>query len=248
VRLELRSITAAYGQSVALRDVSLTVPTGSVTALLGANGAGKTTLLSVASGLLNPLSGSVLIDRQDVTSLTPDQRVARGLCHITEGRSVFPGLTVRDNLRIFAPAGAESDAIERAVGAFPKLGQRLSQLAGTMSGGEQQMLALARAYARNAPVILLDEVSMGLAPIIIDEIFAFLRQLASMGTSLLIVEQYVAKALDLADYVYLLSRGRVAYAGDPGELEGVDIFAEYMAPKASSSKQQVLAEPSSLAL
>jgi branched-chain amino acid transport system ATP-binding protein len=242
MRLELQSISAAYGQSVVLRDVSLAVPAGSVTALLGPNGAGKTTLLSVASGLLSPIAGRVLLDRDEVTSLSPERRVERGLCHITEGRSVFPGLTVRDNLRVFAPRGGQADAMDRAVTAFPRLGQRMSQLAGTMSGGEQQMLALARAYAQDAPVILLDEVSMGLAPIIVHEIFTFLRQLAASGTSLLIVEQFVAKALDLADYVYLLSRGRIAFAGDPAELRDVDIFAEYMAQGADPLTHRVAAE------
>jgi len=170
----------------------------------------------------------VLLDGNDVTSANPDRRVAEGLCHVTEGRSVFPGLTVADNLRMFIPRGGDREAIDRAVDAFPKLRQRLGQLAGTMSGGEQQMLALARAYAHRAPVVLLDEVSMGLAPIIVDEIFEFLGRLVADGTSLLLVEQYVSKALALADQVYMLVRGRVAFAGEPAEIEGSDIFARYL--------------------
>jgi branched-chain amino acid transport system ATP-binding protein len=229
MRLELESVTAAYGETVALRDVSLVVPSGRVVALLGPNGAGKTTLLSVASGLLRPQSGRVLIDHEDVAHWPPERLAAGGLCHIQEGRSVFPSLTVADNLRMFSPSGpAGADAIERAVAAFPRLGERLSQIAGTMSGGEQQMLALARAYVTKAPLVMLDEVSMGLAPIIVDEIFVFLRRLADEGHSLLVVEQYVGKALALADLVYLLVRGRVVFAGEPSELEGSDIAAHYL--------------------
>ena len=227
MRLELESVTAAYGETVALRDVSLVVPSGRVVALLGPNGAGKTTLRTVASGLLRPQSGRVLIDHEDVAGRPPERLAASGLCHIQEGRSVFPSLSVADNLRLFAPAGA-ADAIERAVAAFPRLGERLNQIAGTMSGGEQQMLSLARAYVTKAPLVMLDEVSMGLAPIIVDEIFVFLRRLADEGHSLLVVEQYVGKALALADLVYLVVRGRVVFAGEPNELEGSDIAAHYL--------------------
>jgi branched-chain amino acid transport system ATP-binding protein len=228
MRLELRQVTAGYGETIALRDVSLVVPAGRVVALLGPNGAGKTTLLSAASGLLRPRSGRVLLDGRDVTGASPDRLVRQGLCHITEGRSIFPGLTVADNLKMFAPRTAGSQAIEGAIDAFPRLGERLGQLAGTLSGGEQQLLALARAYAQQAPLVLLDEVSMGLAPIIVDEIFEFLRRLAAEGHSLLIVEQYVAKALALADLVYLLLRGRLVFAGEPAEIAGTDIFAQYL--------------------
>jgi branched-chain amino acid transport system ATP-binding protein len=135
---------------------------------------------------------------------------------------------VRENLALQAHAGSESKAIERAEAAFPKLGQRLSQLAGTMSGGEQQMLALARAYVQSPRFVLLDEVSMGLAPKIVDDIFEFLRMLARDGASLLLVEQYVSRALDIADYVYVLNRGEVAFAGEPSELIDADIFEAYL--------------------
>ena len=233
MRLELDRVTAAYGDTIALRDVDLTVPTGRVVALLGPNGAGKTTLLSVASGLLRPRSGRVRLDDEDQTDTPPDGRVERGLCHITEGRSVFQGLTVADNLRMFAPPQRAKEAVERAVDAFPRLGERLGQLAGTMSGGEQQMLALSRAYAQQAPLIMLDEVSMGLAPIIVDEIFEFLGRLAAEGHSLLIVEQYVAKALALADFVYVLVRGRLVFAGEPGEADDGDILGHYLGAAAA---------------
>jgi branched-chain amino acid transport system ATP-binding protein len=231
VRLQLDHLTAAYGDTVALRDVSLVVPHGRVAALLGPNGAGKTTLLSVASGILRPRAGRIVLDDRDVTGSSPDRLVGAGLCHITEGRSVFPGLTVADNMKVFAPKANREDGIERAVSAFPRLGQRLHQLAGTMSGGEQQMLALARAYVQQAPVVMLDEVSMGLAPILVDEIFAFLGRMAAEGHSLLIVEQYVGKALALADLVYVLVRGRLVFAGQPAELDGTDIFEHYLGSK-----------------
>ena len=228
MRLELDAITAAYGDTVAVRDVSLVVPASRVVALIGANGAGKTTLLSVASGLLRPRSGRVLLEGEEVTGSGTDRLARMGLCHITESRSVFPSLTVADNLRMFATRQGEADALERAVSAFPRLGERLGQLAGTLSSGEQQMLALARAYAQQARLIMLDEVSMGLAPVIVDEIFAFLARLAAEGQSLLIVEQYVAKALALADFVYVLVRGRLAFAGETSEAAGVDIVSHYL--------------------
>jgi branched-chain amino acid transport system ATP-binding protein len=232
MRLELAGITAGYGELTALRDIDLTVPGGSVVALLGPNGAGKSTLLSVASGLVRPRSGTVRLDGVDCTGSGPDRRARLGVCHVTEGRAVFGGLTVRDHLRIFAAAGEGAAATERVMDAFPRLGGRLDQPAGTMSGGEQQMLALARAYVSRAPVVLLDEVSLGLAPVLVDEIFDFLRRLASEGTTLLIVEQYVSKALALADLVYLLVRGRISYAGEATEFVDGDVFAQYLGAKA----------------
>jgi branched-chain amino acid transport system ATP-binding protein len=228
MRLEIQDLWAGYGEVTALRSVNLTVPDGGVVALLGPNGAGKTTLLKVASGLLRPRRGRLLLDGEDITGEPAERIAARGICHVTEGRSVFPGLTVKENLRMFADPKDEKTCIDRAVDAFPKLGKRMSQIAGTMSGGEQQMLALARAYVQRPKVVLLDEVSMGLAPIVVDEIFEFLARLVADGASLLLVEQYVAKALALADTLYLLVRSRVAFAGEPGELHGTDLFAQYL--------------------
>jgi branched-chain amino acid transport system ATP-binding protein len=226
--LELRNVVAGYGPTRVLRDVTLAVPAGSVVALLGANGAGKTTLLRVAAGLLRPESGRLLVDGADVTGLPPHKLVGRGVCHVPEGRGIFGSLTVRENLLVQSRRGEEKQAVEKAASAFPVLGMRLDQVAGTMSGGEQQMLALARAYVQTPTMVLLDEVSMGLAPRVVDEIFEFLRLLAREGASLLLVEQYVTKALALADYVYLLHRGEIAFAGEPGELDGTDLFARYM--------------------
>jgi branched-chain amino acid transport system ATP-binding protein len=198
-------------------------------ALIGPNGAGKTTLLRVASGLLAPRAGRLAVDGRDRTGASPEALSGQGICHVPEGRGVFPSLTVRDNLRLFGAPGTETDGIARAVEAFPRLGERLGQTSGTLSGGEQQMLALARAYLGRPRFVLLDEVSMGLAPKIVDEIFEFLGRLAATGTALLLVEQYVAKALALADHVYTLAKGRITVAGDPAELAGDDVFARYMA-------------------
>jgi branched-chain amino acid transport system ATP-binding protein len=227
--LVLERVSAGYGQATVLRDVSVVVPEGAVVAMLGPNGAGKTTLLRVASGLLHPMAGRVLLDGDDVTFSSPHARRALGICHIPEGRGIFPNLTVSENIRLFCRPCEESSGLERAVDAFPKLGQRLHQVAGTMSGGEQQMLALVRAYASPARVVLLDEVSMGLAPKLVEEIFAFLARLGAEGTSLLLVEQYVGKALAVARYVCMLDRGRLTFAGEPAELQREDILASYLA-------------------
>jgi branched-chain amino acid transport system ATP-binding protein len=226
--LVLNHVTAGYGDAVVLRDLSLTVPDGSVAALLGANGAGKTTLLRVASGMLPTTTGQVTFDERDLTGAASDAFARAGVGHIPEGRSIFPTMTVRENLLLFAPKGEETVAIEKAVAAFPRLGERLAQRAGTLSGGEQQMLALARVYITAPRVVLVDEVSLGLAPKIVDEIFVFLQELVSQGTSLLLVEQYVTRALAMADYVYILKKGRLVFAGEPAEVDAQDVFEEYV--------------------
>ena len=226
--LEIKEITAGYGDTTVLRDVSLSVPSGCVVALLGPNGAGKTTLLKVASGLIRPSSGSVTLDGQDLTGAAAADYARAGICHIPEGRGIFRSMTVRDNLLLQSAPGEEKEAIERAVDVFPRLGERLSQRAGTMSGGEQQMLAVTRAYLANPQLVLLDEVSLGLAPIVVDEIFAFFGRLAERGTSLLIVEQYVQRALAIADFVFLLHQGRMAFAGETAEVDADEIFATYV--------------------
>src|SRR5882724_13669648 len=193
--LELRGVTAGYGSHTVLRDVNLVVPDNAVVALLGPNGAGKTTLLRVASGLLKPSSGRVLVDGVDVTGWPPHRLSQLGVCHVPEGRGIFRALSVKDNIRLQASDDFKEDPIGAVAEAFPRLGERLAQRAGTMSGGEQQMLALARAYVAGAKTVLLDEVSMGLAPKIIDAVYEFLERLAAEGVSLLLVEQYVNKAL-----------------------------------------------------
>ncbi|MCU1692671.1 MAG: livF [Frankiales bacterium] len=226
--LELRGLLAGYGDTLVLRGVDLTVPDGAVVALLGPNGAGKTTLLRAASGLVRPSGGQLLVDGADATGWTPDRLARAGVSHVPEGRGVFRSLTVRQNLRLQATTLSVEEALEKAASAFPILGQRMDQIAGTMSGGQQQMLALARGYVEDPRYLLLDEVSMGLAPIVVDEIFEFLRQRADEGTGLLLVEQYVTRALELADLVFVLNKGEVAFAGEPGELDSEALFEQYL--------------------
>ena len=226
--LRLDHITAGYGDTTVLRDVTLAVATGRVVALLGANGAGKTTLMRVASGLLTPSAGSVRHDGVDLTTASSDRFVAAGVTLIPEGRGVFPNLTVRENLALFAPPGQRRAAVERAIDAFPRLGARLRQLAGTMSGGEQQMLSLARAYVRPVKTLLLAEISMGLAPKHVDEIYEALSRIAATGVSLLLIEQFAPKSLAVADYVYLLSKGRITFAGEACELRHEAVFSSYL--------------------
>jgi branched-chain amino acid transport system ATP-binding protein len=226
--LEFRNISAGYGTGKVLENISLVIPDGAVVALLGPNGAGKTTLLKVASGLLRPSSGQLILDGADVTGASPYELARAGICHVPEGRGIFPTLSVADNLRLQAPRSMDRRAAERASAVFPQLAQRLSQLAGTMSGGEQQMLALTRAYVAEVATVLLDEVSMGLAPKIVDEIFEYLRRLAAEGRSLLVVEQYVARALALADYVYIVNRGRIRFVGEPSEVEDHTVLESYL--------------------
>jgi branched-chain amino acid transport system ATP-binding protein len=225
--LELRNVVGGYGDTTVLRDVSLTVPDGSVVALLGPNGAGKTTTLRRASGRLRHRSVSEQLDGDDISRLSPHQRAARGICHIPEGRGIFPSLTVRENVTMYARRGTEKRAWERATETFPVLGSRRGQIAGTLSGGEQQMLSLARAYVVETRVVLVDEASLGLAPLVVDDIFAFLEKLAREGTSLLIVEQYVNRALALADSVYLLNQGTLVYEGPAADLDEERIFELY---------------------
>ncbi|HUF98761.1 MAG TPA: ATP-binding cassette domain-containing protein, partial [Ilumatobacter sp.] len=158
----------------------------------------------------------------------PHKRAALGLCHVPEGRGVFRGLTVRENLQMQAAPGTETEAIEKAASAFPILRERLGQRAGTLSGGQQQMLAMASAYVRNPSLILVDEASLGLAPIIVDEIFDFLARRAAAGAALLIVDQFVARALQLATTAYVLHRGAIAFAGTAEELRSSDVFDQYL--------------------
>jgi len=231
--LELRNISAGYDAGTVLQDVSITVPDGAVVALLGPNGAGKTTTLKVASGLLGTRSGQILIDGEDVTNKAPYQLAWRGLCHVPEGRGIFPSLSVTDNIRLQAPARNFKASLGNATAVFPRLGERAKQISRTMSGGEQQMLALAHAYVSDPQYILLDEVSMGLAPKIVEEIFEYLHDLAGQGKSMLLVEQYVAQALKLADYVYIMERGTITFAGEPGEISEETIMNSYLGSLAS---------------
>jgi len=226
--LSLLGITAGYGPMTVLRDVTLAVPDGRVVALVGPNGAGKTTLLRVAAGLIRPERGSVRLDGTDLTPLPPHRRLDHGVCLVPEGRGVFPRLTVREHLRLYARQSGRPDGVDETVARFPRLGERLGQAAGTMSGGEQQMLALARAFVTGAPLILADELSMGLAPVVVDDIFEALGALRREGRSLLLVEQYVERAVAVADYVYILGKGNIVFAGEPAECTSGAVFARYL--------------------
>jgi branched-chain amino acid transport system ATP-binding protein len=222
VALELRSVDAAYGGMKVLFGVDLRVPAGSVVALLGANGAGKTTTLRVASGLLRPGAGRVVLRGQDLTGAGPRALARRGLCLIPEGRGIFPSLSVRENLVLqthLRGRRAMAEVQERAFSAFPRLFERAEQVAGTLSGGEQQMLALSRALTTEPSVLLLDEISMGLAPLIVEELFTVVRTLATQGISIVMVEQLVADAMEIADYVVLLNQGIVTDVGQPVDVD-----------------------------
>ena len=226
--LQIRGITAGYERSTVLHDVNIEVSSGSVVALIGANGAGKTTLLRTTAGLIKPTAGEILLDGLDVTKWPEHRRSGNGLCLIPEGRGVFRALTVSENLRIQLPRKAPRNAIEKVIDVFPILGQRLSQRAGTLSGGEQQMLALSRAYLCNPKVVLLDELSMGLAPVIVQQIFASIRKLADEGISMLIVEQYIDQVLALADNVVILTRGKVSFSGPKETLDRDAVLRGYL--------------------
>jgi branched-chain amino acid transport system ATP-binding protein len=226
--LELQRIGAGYGRTTVLRDVDMVVPAGKTVALLGSNGAGKTTLLKTAAGMMRPSSGSILLDGRRVEHLPEHVRTRLGLCLVPEGHAIFRQLTVRENLAMYAGGRRVGEAIEKAVAAFPILGERLSQEAGTMSGGQQQMLALSRALVVDAKVILADELSMGLAPVVIDEIFRVVEQFRAEGRSMLIVEQFVSRALSVADYVYILHKGRVVFVGEPEQCHDEHLFEQYV--------------------
>jgi branched-chain amino acid transport system ATP-binding protein len=226
--LTLENVHAGYGRFEVLHGVDLRVPPGKTVALLGANGAGKTTLLKVAAGLVPTTAGHVTLDGVRVERIPPQKRARQGLMLIPEGRGIFRDLTVRENLAMYAGRRSVSDAIERAVGAFPVLEGRLGQRAGSLSGGQQQMLAVTRALIGDARVILADELSVGLAPVVVDEIFEAVNVLRAEGRSLVIVEQYVDRVLDVADYVYVLHKGRVALVGEPEQCRRDAVFDQYI--------------------
>lgn len=223
--LELSGVTAGYGPFRALFDVSLSVPEGGAVALLGANGAGKTTVARVASGLVKPLEGSVDIAGREVTG-KPTYHFARsGIVHAPEGRSVFSTFTVEENLalpfgRTFSRKGVPA-ALERAYEIFPQLGNRRKQIAGTLSGGEQRMLCLARALVESPKLLIADELSLGLAPIIVDQVYDLLEKIREAGTAVLVVEQHVGHALDLCDHVILLTHGEISWEGPSDEARHV---------------------------
>jgi branched-chain amino acid transport system ATP-binding protein len=227
--LEFRGLRAGYGEIEVLHGVDLTLPAGAVYALLGPNGAGKTTTLKALSGRLPVRKGGVVkLHGVDITKRTAEKRSRLGLCTIPEGRGVFPNLTVTENLQMWTFRGGvrRRDVQEQAFARFPILSQRRNQLAGTLSGGEQQMLAMSRALSTNPKVLLLDEISMGLAPLIVAELYEVVAGLAATGLSILVVEQSVRTALSVADRAAVMASGRIVLTGTPDEVRSsvVDVY------------------------
>lgn len=226
--LELSGVRAAYGRIEVLHGVDLAVPVGKVVALLGPNGAGKSTTLSVCSGAMSPTAGNVYMAGRRVNGAGPDQLARAGVCTIPEGRGIFPNLTVHDNLQMMTYTGTPLSQIQDvAYTRFPRLGERRTQVAGTMSGGEQQMLAMARGLVTRPALMLLDELSMGLAPLVVEELYGVVAQIAAEGVSILVVEQFARTVLGVADVAAIMLQGRVMKVGSPYELEK-DLSAAYL--------------------
>ncbi len=225
--LTIENLQAGYGKVQVLHGISISVPKGKIVTLIGSNGAGKTTTMRAISGMIKPEAGRVTLSGQDITGLASHQIAKRGLAHSPEGRRVFPTLSVLDNIRMGAfvrytnarPKGDVESDLQKAFDMFPRLKERTHQLAGTLSGGEQQMLAMARAVMLNPEVFLLDEPSMGLAPILVEEVFHTISRLKSQGVTMLLVEQFAAAALKVADYGYVLENGRISVHGPANQLK-----------------------------
>jgi branched-chain amino acid transport system ATP-binding protein len=228
--LKIEDLDVRYGTSRALFDVSTEVAVGTVLAVLGTNGAGKSTLARAVSGLVRPFGGRITFDGHDITGKAAHHVRRLGLTYIPEGRGVFPGLTVIDNLRMAVAREKRSDrspAIDRAIELFPVLGSRRSQLAGSLSGGEQQMLALARAVAVLPKLIIADELSLGLAPQVVESVFASLEATRRAGVTIILSEQFVHRALALADSCVILTRGRVGWSGRAADA-GAEVIERYL--------------------
>jgi branched-chain amino acid transport system ATP-binding protein len=235
--LRVSNIESYYGPIMAIRGVSLEVPRGRIVAVLGANGAGKTTILKTISGVLDPQKGGIEFDGRSIAKMDADRIVRLGLSHVPEGREVFPFLTVRENLMMGAYTRSDrkgiAEDVARVYGYFPRLKERLSQPAGHLSGGEQQMLAISRALMNRPKLLLLDEPSLGLSPLLVKEIFAIIRKVnTEEGTSILIVEQNAAMALQLANYGYVIEVGRIVMADTTERLmQSKDIQEFYLGAK-----------------
>jgi branched-chain amino acid transport system ATP-binding protein len=225
--LSIQNLEAAYGKVQVLHGISLEVPQGKLVTLIGSNGAGKTTTMRAISGMIKPRAGNISLKGKDITGLDSHRIARAGLAHSPEGRRVFATMSVTDNLLLGAfarftrarPKGDIQRDLEKAMDLFPRLKERRNQLAGTLSGGEQQMLAMARAVMLNPDVVLLDEPSMGLAPILVEEVFRIITRLKSEGVTMLLVEQFAAAALNVADYGYVLENGRISVHGPAGSLK-----------------------------
>ena len=222
--LKVKNLKVNYGHISALNGISLEVPDNSIVSLIGANGAGKTTTLMAISGLVDAAEGQILLDDMDITDCRPNSIVQMGVCHVPEGRHVFPELSVYENLVAGAipckklPRAELQNRIEQQFELFPRLKERSSQMAGTMSGGEQQMLAISRGLMSNPKLLMLDEPSLGLAPIIVEEIFNMIEKVRKAGTTVLLIEQNASIALQISDYAYAIELGRISLSGTGQEL------------------------------
>lgn len=222
--LKVKNLKVNYGHISALNGISFEVPDNSIVSLIGANGAGKTTTLMAISGLVDAAEGQILLDHMDITDCRPNSIVQMGVCHVPEGRHVFPELSVYENLVAGAipckklPRAELQNRIEQQFELFPRLKERSSQMAGTMSGGEQQMLAISRGLMSNPKLLMLDEPSLGLAPIIVEEIFNMIEKVRKAGTTVLLIEQNASIALQISDYAYAIELGRISLSGTGQEL------------------------------
>ena len=222
--LKVKNLKVNYGHISALNGISFEVPDNSIVSLIGANGAGKTTTLMAISGLVDAAEGQILLDDMDITDCRPNSIVQMGVCHVPEGRHVFPELSVYENLVAGAipckklPRAELQNRIEQQFELFPRLKERSSQMAGTMSGGEQQMLAISRGLMSNPKLLMLDEPSLGLAPIIVEEIFNMIGKVRKAGTTVLLIEQNASIALQISDYAYAIELGRISLSGTGQEL------------------------------
>ena len=222
--LKVKNLKVNYGHISALNGISFEVPDNSIVSLIGANGAGKTTTLMAISGLVDAAEGQILLDDMDITDCRPNSIVQMGVCHVPEGRHVFPELSVYENLVAGAipckklPRAELQNRIEQQFELFPRLKERSSQMAGTMSGGEQQMLAISRGLMSNPKLLILDEPSLGLAPIIVEEIFNMIEKVRKAGTTVLLIEQNASIALQISDYAYAIELGRISLSGTGQEL------------------------------
>jgi branched-chain amino acid transport system ATP-binding protein len=228
IALDVTGVRSGYGRTEVLHGVDLRVPAGRAVALLGSNGAGKTTLLRAIAGL-NPIqAGRIRLAGEPIEHRPAHARARAGVCLIPEGRGIFRRLTVAENLAMHGGRKSVAEVLDRTTSLFPILRDRLNQQAGTLSGGQQQMLALARALVKDPQVVMADELSVGLAPVLVDEILEAVGVLQSEGVSLLIVEQYVERAVAMADYVYILNKGAVVFVGEPGQCASGVVFDRYL--------------------
>jgi len=230
--ITIKNLSAGYGFVEVLRDVSLDISAGEIVAVLGSNGVGKTTLNNTLSGLITPKSGEIYFENELISGRPPEEIVDLGLIHVPEGRKLFPNLTVRDNLELGSYRRGKSErsqSLEMVLQTFPKLSERISQLAGTLSGGEQQMVAIGRGLMSNPRLLILDEPSLGLSPLLVEQMFDLIKRINSKGLTILLVEQNVMQSLTIADRAYVIDEGKVSLSGTAKDLRNnADLKKSYL--------------------